>query len=152
MSTIKSILGYLLAGLALPLVLVAFINLNGWMQILGDSGLRVSPWITGGEVAFTLAHDGYSTRVHKPVFMGLLWETRDGFVQVDWTPRENAPGVIDEAIDYDGDGRDDFRVQWDTQTGVITLDPLSENVLYLEGKYILREAWAIRVRVKNPKG
>jgi hypothetical protein len=126
--------------------------MQGWMQTVADSGVRISPWITGDAIAYTIPHDGYRTVIHKPVFMGLLWETRDGFVQVEWTPREAAPARIDEEIDYDGDGRADFRVQWNTQTGEIALIPLSENVLYLEGKYELKEAWAVRVRVKNPKG
>jgi hypothetical protein len=150
MSTIKSILGYVIAGLAVPLVLITFINMNGWMQIVGDAGLRISPWITGDEVASTIRHDGYETRIHKPVFMGLLWETREGFVQVDWSPRETAPAVIDETIDYDNNGAVDFRLLWNTSTGEIALTPYSENVLYLEGKYSLREAWAVRVRIKNP--
>lgn len=152
MSTVKSILGYIGAGLGVPLVLVTFIGMEGWMQRFADTGVRISPWISGDTVTITISHDGYQTLVHKPVFMGLLWETRDGFVQVDWTPRENAPAVIDEVIDYDSDGRNDFRVQWNTQTGEIMLSSLSENVLYLEGKYALRDSWAVRVRVKNPKG
>jgi len=151
MKKIKILSGYLLAMLAIPVVLITFINMNGWMQLLGDSGLRISPWITGDAVAFIRTHDGYTTRIHKPVFMGLLWETRDGFVQVDWTPRESAPAVIDEAIDYNDDGAADFRLRWNTITGEISLTPYSENVLYLEGKYTLREAWAVRMRVKNPR-
>ncbi|MGB7539403.1 MAG: hypothetical protein WBM17_12765 [Anaerolineales bacterium] len=151
MATIKSFLGYLGAGFAAPLILVTFIGMEGWVQTIADTGVRISPWITGDAPAYTLPHDGYQTVVHQPVFMGLLWETRDGFVQVDWTPREKAPAAIDEEIDYDRDGRADFRVQWNTQTGEITLTPLSENVLYLEGKYELKESWAIRVRVKNPR-
>jgi hypothetical protein len=150
MSRIKSFLGYSAAWSAVPLVLATFIGMNDWMQIVAGSGLRISPWISGDEVAFTIAHGGYSTRIHRPVFMGLLWETADGFLQVDWTPKENAPVVIDESVDYDDDGRDDFRVQWDTQAGRIALTPLSEDVLYLEGKYALRDSWTIRVRVKNP--
>ncbi len=150
MSKVKSIFGYAVAGLAVPLVMMTFINLNGWMQVIEDSGLRISPWISGGDVAFILPHDGYQTRIHKPVFLGLLWETGDGFVQVDWTPSEGAPGVIDEEIDYNADGRIDFRINWNTQSGAMTLTPYSDAVLYLEGKYKLRESWSVRVRVKNP--
>jgi hypothetical protein len=150
MSKLKPTLGYLGAGLAVSLVLVTLVGMSGWMRLIADSGLRVSPWITGDVVAFTIRHNGYETRIHKPVFLGLLWETGDGFVQVDWTPRENAPGLIDEAVDYDSDGTDDFRVVWNTRTGEIALTPLSEDVLYLEGKYELNDAWVVRVRVKNP--
>jgi hypothetical protein len=151
MKTLKSILGYLGAGLAAPLILATFIGMEGWMQGIADTGVRISPWITGDAIAYSVPHDGYRTVIHKPVFMGLLWETRDGFVQVDWTPRENAPARIDEAVDYDRDGRADFRVNWNTQTGEITLTPMSDSVLYLEGKYELKDAWAVRVRIKNPR-
>ncbi|MBN1438958.1 MAG: hypothetical protein JW929_06060 [Anaerolineales bacterium] len=82
--------------------------------------------------------------------MGWIWETAGGFVKVDWTPRDAAPEVIDEEVDYDGDGLADFRVVWDTRSGDIALFPFADNVLYLEGKYQLRDAWAIRVWVKNP--
>jgi hypothetical protein len=146
---LKPALGYLCAGLAVPVVLATFIGMQGWMEWIADTGLRVSPWITGDVVALTIRHAGYETRIHKPVFQGLLWETRDGFVQVDWAPRENVPAAIDEEIDFDGDGQADFRVQWNTQTGSIILSPRSEKVLYLEGKYALEESWTIRVRVKN---
>lgn len=149
MAKIKPLLGYLLAGLAVPLVMAMFINMNGWMRALMDAGLHVSPWYTGGAVAFTIQHEGYATRVHNPVFLGLIGETREGFVQVDWTPKINAPSLIDEAVDYDADGRIDFRVRWDTQTGEIALYPYAEEVLFLESKYALREAWTVRVRIKN---
>jgi hypothetical protein len=71
-------------------------------------------------------------------------------VQVDWTPREGAPGVIDEEIDYDNDDQSNFRIRWNTKSGEIELIPYSGDVLYLEGKYTLRESWSVRVRVKNP--
>jgi hypothetical protein len=147
----KAVFGYLGAGLAVPLVLATFIRMQRWMEWIADTGLRVSPWFAGGEVAFSVPHDGYQTRIHEPVFLGLLVETSEGFVQVDWTPRENAPAWIDEAIDYDDDGTDDFHVLWNTQTGDIALTPFSEEVLCLEGKYALNDTWAVRVRVKNPK-
>ena len=152
MSRLKSVLGYAVAVLMGPLVLITFLNLNGWMEILEDSGLRISPWISGDAVAFALPRDGYQIRIHRPVFMGLLWETGDGFVQVDWTPKESAPAVIDEEIDYDADGRIDFRIQWNTQSGAAALTPYSDAVLYLEGKYELKESWSVRVRIKNPQG
>jgi len=152
MSKIKSALGYLAAGLAVPLVLAALIGMEGWMRMIADTGVRISPWITGGAAALSLPHDGYQTRIHTPVFMGLLWETRDGFVQVDWTPKENAPAEIDEEIDYDNDGTADFRIRWDTRSGDVALTPYSDEVLYLEGKYELDESWSVRVRIKNPRG
>jgi hypothetical protein len=150
MGKIKPILGYLAAGTAVPLVIAAFIGMEGWMQMIAGTGLRISPWITGNEVAFSIPHRGYRTQIHRPVFMGLLWETADGFVQVDWTPKDSVPTVIDETIDYDRDGWDDFRIRWNTQTGGIALAPLSQTVQYLEGKYELQDSWSIRVRVRNP--
>jgi hypothetical protein len=151
MAKAKAVLGYAAAGMAVPLLLAALLGMEGWMQRIAASGVRISPWITGDSVALTVPHDGYQTRIHKPVFMGLLWETDDGFVQVDWTPKAGAPAVIDEQIDYDGDGTADFRIWWDTQAGEIALTPLSADVLYLEGKYELDESWSVRVRIKNTR-
>src|SRR5208282_934270 len=79
MSTVRKFLGYSWAVLTIPLVLVLFFGLNSWAKLLAQStGVRVSPWMTGGEIVRTLPHEGYETRIHRPVFDGLLG-ARAGF-------------------------------------------------------------------------
>jgi hypothetical protein len=149
MTRVKAFLGYSMAVLLLPFTMAVFLGLGNWSNMLVNTGLRVSPWYTGDAVARTLSHGNYETRIHKPVFMGLVGETSTGFVQVDWAPRDNVPAVLDEEIDYDNDGKIDFRLTWNVGSGEIVLVPHSPAVLGLEGKYQLKEAWAVRVTIKN---
>jgi hypothetical protein len=153
MSTIKAVLGYTLAALGLPIALVTFIGMNDLANLLvSTTGLVVSPWFSGGEVAATVDHDGYETRIHQTVFQALIGERDEGFVQVDWTPIDALPGTIDEEIDYNNDGSSDFRVELDTEARQAQITPYSEQVMYLEGVYQVKdEAVAIRVHLKNSK-
>jgi hypothetical protein len=105
--------GYLWAALALPVVLATFFGMEGFARgFVGMTGLRISPWFSGGEISREVDHGTYRTLIHEPVFQGLLGERRNGFVQVDWKPAEGStlPDSIGEAIDLDGDGAADCRV------------------------------------------
>jgi hypothetical protein len=151
MQKLKPVLGYIWAALLIPLALATLFGLNSWMELLVSStGLTISPWITGAEVARTVEHEGYEARIHHPVFQALIGERREGFVQVDWGPLEALPAQVDEEVDFDDDGQADFRVALDTESGEATLTPLTEYVLDLSGTYCLDDAWAVRVRLRNP--
>ncbi len=152
MSKLKAFLGYALAALGLPIVLATFMGQQFWSETLVSvTGVRISPWITGGEVAQTVAHGQYQTRLHQPVFMALIGEEPDGFVQVDWAPLGHVPAQVSEDIDYNADGQPDFRVELDTQTAQAKLTPYGAHVMGLGGVYKLEDAWAVRVNVKNTK-
>ncbi len=152
MSKLKAFFGYALAALGLPITLVTFVWMGFWSETLvSATGLRVSPWVTGDEVARTVAHDGYETRVHKPVFMALIGERPEGFVQVDWAPPGRVPPLMAEDIDYNADGQADFRVELNTQNQQATITPYTEQVIGLQGTYRLKDAWAVRVTLKNTK-
>jgi len=151
MKRLKTILGYTLAGLSPLLVLVMLFGQQTWMQLLVDvTGIRISPWEDGGAVVRTLPRDAYRIAVHEQVFMALVGEYDQGFVQLDWTPLQALPHPIDENVDYDGDGRDDFHLTWDWRAGKeARLQPLSPQVLGLEGVYNLKDGRAVRVRLQN---
>ncbi|PKO22948.1 MAG: hypothetical protein CVU38_06725 [Chloroflexi bacterium HGW-Chloroflexi-1] len=152
MSKLKSFLGYLLAALGIPVILVTFMGASVWMKtFVSITGVTISPWYTGGEVAYTVRHDGYRTEIYTPVFQALIGERDEGFVQVAWTPKGLVPARIDEEIDYNGDGVMDFRVQWDTKTDQATITPYSAYVLGLEGVYALEESHAVRVDLRNTR-
>lgn len=152
MDKLRTILGYLVAALGVPLLLATFVGMNVWAPALvSATGVTVSPWFTGDTVARTIHHGDYRTEIHKPVFQALIGERKEGFVQVDWTPTGLLPQQIDEEIDYDGDGQPDFRVVLDPQAVQATLTPLTPAVLGLEGTYRLDTALAIRVQLKNPR-
>lgn len=152
MEKLKAILGYLVAALSVPILLVTLMGMPTWMQLLVDTtGLHVSPWFTGDAVARTVAHGDYETRIHDAVFDALIGERREGFVQIDWYPYGLLPADFQEDIDYDGDGQADFHVAVVKATQAVTLTPLSPDVLGLQGVYRLDTALAIRVDLHNPR-
>ena len=154
MRKLKSILGHGWALLAVPILLATFIGMNFWAGTLATStGVIVSPWFTGGEVARTIPHDGYTTAVHRPIFRGLIGERAEGFVQVRWKPDKGKtlPAQIDEAIDLDGSGTPDFRVQLDTGACQAVVIPQSARVLGLSEVINLGQDRAVRVLLRNTR-
>lgn len=150
MSKLKSILGYIAASLSIPIILATFMAMPFWSELLvSATGVTISPWFTGGEVARTVDHDTYRTDIHRPIFDALIGERKEGFVQVDWTPLQALPARIDEEIDVDGDGQADFRVEWDTGSDQATLTSYASWVLGLEGIYRLEDSLAVRVTLRN---
>ncbi|HWP97588.1 MAG TPA: hypothetical protein VN426_12150 [Syntrophomonadaceae bacterium] len=152
MSKLRAIIGYTLAALAVPLVLAVFMGQSFWMkELVAATGVKVSPWLTGGDVIRTISHDEYQISIHEQVFQGLLSEKKEGLVQVDWKPAKNLPDRIDEDIDYDGDGKNDFHIALDTKSNQAYVQSLQTGVIGLEKSYVLKDGQAVRVRIKNPR-
>lgn len=152
MKTLKAIVGYTLAVLAIPVIIVTFMANAQMAELLVKvTGITTSPWNDGGPVAQTIPHDRYFTRIHEPVFQALIGERREGFVQVNWDPPGFLPDMLDEEIDYNGDGIPDFRVQLDTKTITAIITPHTEYVLELQGAYRLDDSLAIRVKLRNER-
>lgn len=150
MAKLRAILGYIAAVLTVPIILVTFMGMGPLAELLvSATGLTVSPWFSGGEVAQTVDHDSYQTHIHRPVFDALIGERREGFVQVDWEPVGALPALVSEDIDADGDGQADFRVELDTRAGQATVTPYNPRVVGLEGVYRLEHAWVVRVTLRN---
>lgn len=152
MNKLKAFLGYTIAVLTFPLIVV---TIMGSASGLGEpfielTGLETSANFTGGEIVQTIDHSAYRTQVHRLVFDALFWERREGFIQVAWTPLAALPAHIEEEIDADGDGQADFRVEVDTARQESTLTPFASWVLDLEGTYRLDDRLAVRVRLRNP--
>jgi len=157
MAKVKSVLGYSMAALCIPIMMVAVLGLRLPMApalILGfvsATGLKHSANWTGGEVVQTLEHGTYRTEVHRPVFDALIGEHKKGFIQVAWRPPDALPARIDEEIDADADGQADFRIRLEPATKQASLTSYSPNVIELQGVYNLDETLAVRVRLKNPR-
>jgi hypothetical protein len=152
MLKMKSALALAWAALATPIVLGTFIGIPWWSRALAEgTGVVVSPWYTGGELARTVAHDGYRTLVRRPVFDGLIAPRAEGFVQVEWAPDPGRalPLVLREEVDADGDGRIDFVVDLDTAANRAMVQGISTSVLGLERVYDLRAEKAVRVRLRR---
>lgn len=148
MRKLKAILGYTTAALAVPVILAALIGMETWSRVIVEAtGITVSPWFSGGEIRRTIEHGTYQTRIRRPVFDALIGQRRKGFVQIDWEPLAALPEVIEEEIDYDGDGRSDFRVTLDTGSGRASLLEKSGRVLDLIGAYRLEKMDSFSVRV-----
>lgn len=150
MRILKAILGYSWAALAMVFVVSAFAG-NGYFgkRLASATGVTISPWYTGGEVVRTIDHGSYRVLVHRPVFDGLIGERRNGFIQINWEPHENLPKRLQEEIDYEGDGKNDFVVTLDTSTGAASLLVLGGPVVSMDGSFKLKKGWAVRVSLRN---
>jgi hypothetical protein len=150
MKRLTAVLGYLLAALALPIVLATFVGMTRWERgLVALTGLRVSPWFTGGEVAASVRCGRFETRVHEPVFQALVGERDDGFVQITLAPSDSLPPVVREEIDYDRDGRPDFVLTLDTAAPAAEVEPLDERVGSVRGVVRLDDGIAVRVNLSK---
>jgi hypothetical protein len=150
MPKMKSVAGYAWAIAALFVVFTMFLGSNFFSRALvSATGMKVSPWWTGGEVLKTTDHGSYRTLIHRPVFDGLLGQRREGFIQINWEPLAGMPPVVEEAVDYDGDSKEDFSVRVDTKTGENALVKTNPLVMSIEKAVKLDNGWVVRVLLKN---
>jgi hypothetical protein len=151
---IKSGLGYTWAVLCLVIVLATFVGLNFWSNTLAQgTGIQVSPRYTGGEVQRSVDHGQYLTLLHRPVFDGLLGERSEGFVQIDWTPKDqqSLPALIEEEFDIDGDGTGDFSIRLDTVAAKADLIKKKPWVQAADSVIAVDKELILRVRLQNPR-
>lgn len=150
MKKIKSFLGYTYAFLCVPIILLGFISMDFWgNSMVSLTGVTINPRLSGGEVVNTISHNEYNTLIHRAVFDGLLSERKDGFVQIDWTPLNSLPEKVEEEIDYDSDGKKDFKVVLDTKNCSGEIEAYDSKVVSLEGCYKLKDAIAVRIVLKK---
>lgn len=150
MKKLGAIMGYLAALSAIVIVLATFIGLNEWSNgLVSVTGLKVSPWFSGGDIDRTISRNNYRIVLHKPVFMGLIAETKTGFVQADWTPFPGLPATIHDEVDFDSDGKNDYRVRLDTTTGKASIYPENQRILGLQEVLKLQNGWMVRVKLRN---
>jgi hypothetical protein len=142
---------YLWAAICILLIPVTFIGNNGLAKHLARLPfMKINPVYSGGDLNYTTDHDGLVIMVNNPVFEALIGESRRGFVQVAFSCQPELPATIEEAIDYDKDGLDDFNVNIDTGSGETTLQPLNKDVLSLNTSSRVKDSWVIRVNLHNP--
>jgi hypothetical protein len=151
---LKSIFGYTWAVLCLIVILATFLGLGFWERTLADvTGIHVSPVFSGGEVRQAIDHDAYRTLVHRPVFDGLLGERANGFVQIDWVPKDkqSLPAAISEDIDLNGDSMAEIRVVVDTASGKVQLARNAPWVLDPEPLVKVDSEQILRIHLRNPR-
>jgi hypothetical protein len=151
MSRIKAFLAYSWAALAGPLVLATFMGMQPLAgKLVAVTGLHVHPVYTGGEVAQTIDHGSYQTLIHRPVFDGLLGQRENGFVQIHWQTKDaNLPESIDEQIDFDADGSNDFHIQLNAVTRQTRIEPFDSRVISAGKVIAVPDGCIIRVNLRR---
>jgi hypothetical protein len=151
---LKSILGYTWAGLCFIVILATFLGLNVWERTLANgTGIHVSPVFSGGEVRQSIDHDTYRTQIHRPVFDGLISERAEGFVQIDWVPKDKqkVPAIIQEDLDLNGDSIAEIHAAVDTISGKVRLARKVSWVLEAEPLVKADSEQILRIRLRNPR-
>ena len=129
----SSKLGYTAAGMTmLAAVLVPFFLSGQFTKGFTRLGLHVDEVYSGGPALRTIQADGYTITVHKAVYPHLL-QTEQPFVQLDWKPVSALPQHVSEAVDLDGRGQPDVRVDFDVPKDPKA--PLRVNVEALNPRY-----------------
>jgi hypothetical protein len=150
---LKSVCGYTWAALCFVLILATFLGLNSWERLVAGTGIHVSPRFSGGETLRTIDHGTYRTLLHRPVFDGLLGERSDGFVQVDWVPREKQrlPAILEEELDIDDNAGSDIRLRADIVGGKVALLQKATWVLAPEPLVAIGQERILRILLRNPR-
>lgn len=149
MIKLKSILGYIIAVLTLFVVLATFMGNDFFAKkLIAVTSLKVSPLYTGGEISKVLSLENCQLKIHKPVFQGLFSDRSNGFVEVDYESK-NMPQVISQSIDFDGDGKNDFSINYDIKNNKSEFEALNKNVVSLNGVYKIKSGYAIKVNLKK---
>lgn len=154
MKRLRRIAGYAWAAACIVAVLTTFFGNDYFTAKLATAtGITVSARFTGGEIIRTAEHGAYRTLVHRPVYDGLIGERSEGFIQIEWRPVTGFPPVIDEDVDFTGDGQADFAFRLDTAAGSGTLTPISPAVVALQTLVKVEQGWVARVALrKAPAG
>jgi len=127
-------LGYTAAGLTVfAAVLVPFLLYGMFTKGFASLGLHVDEMYSGGPKVRTIQADGYTIDIHRQVSPHML-QREKAFVQLDWRPAHALPSHVSDAVDIDGDGKPDVRVDFDVpkdanaplHVDVETLDPRYE--------------------------
>jgi hypothetical protein len=135
MKRVTAVLGYAGAALTIAAAVAApFVLFDLFTRGVAATGVHVDPVYSGGVPARTISRGGYRIIVNRPVVPRAPLARGGAFVQVAWTPVSALPARVVDAVDVDGDGRDDlvarFDVPGDPQARLfIDVTPASGQVL-----------------------
>ena len=147
---IRTFCGYTAAVLTIIVALSTFLGMKFFSHKLIDiTGLKISPWFTGGEVVRTIDHGTYQTLQHRVVFDALIGQRSEGFVQLDFSPLNTLPDTISEDIDFDLDGAMDFHVEYHVPTNTAVFTSLTPRAVSVASCYRLKERRAVRINLHN---
>ncbi|MBI4633804.1 MAG: hypothetical protein HY742_07925 [Deltaproteobacteria bacterium] len=150
MKHILKIAGYAWAVACVIAVLATFMGNDYFAARLASAtGVTISPRYSGGEIVRSVDHGAYRTVIHRPVFDGLIGERKDGFIQIEWQPVTALPPVIEDGIDFTGDGKADFAFRLDTAAGQGTLTPVNPSVIALQMLLKVNQGWVARIQLRK---
>jgi hypothetical protein len=109
--------------------------------------MKINPRYTGGEVSSRIIEESCTLEIRKPVFNGFLNERNTGFVQMDW--RGNISEMLNDTIDYNGDGKKDFCITVNTKESKTDLKPYNRNVQDVVLSTPTSYGWAVRVGLRK---
>jgi hypothetical protein len=144
MKKVKIIAGISWAFLCLILILILFPGLNSFSGSVSRLPfMKINPRYAGGEVSAQIVAGSCTLDVRKPVFNGLLKERNSGFIQLDW--RGEVPEIINDSIDYNGDGIKDFCLSVNRKESKTDLESFNPKVKDVVISTPTTYGWAVRV-------
>jgi hypothetical protein len=148
MKRVKIVAGICWAFAGLILILILFPGLNGFSNTVSRLPfMKLNPRYTGGEVVRQIVNESCTLDIRKPVFNGFLKERHSGFVQLDW--RGGIPEMINDTIDYDGDGKKDFSILINRKMSTTDLKSLNSRVKDIVISTPTSYGWAVRISLLN---
>ncbi len=113
MNRLQSLAGNTAAWLTVAVaVLGPFLLFGAFQKIIGSAGLKIHQTFSGGEVVRTVDRPKYRIEIFEPVSKTAPLQRVDPFIQIRWTPAAALPAIVSDAIDIDGDGTPDVRIQF----------------------------------------
>jgi len=130
---LRATLGYTAAGLTVAAaMLTPFILMGTFAKGLAALGLHVDEMYSGGPTVRTIQNGAYSIAIHRAVYPHML-QSEKPFVQMDWSPVSALPAHLSDAVDIDGDGQPDVRVNFNVPADPKA--PLRVDVESLNSRY-----------------
>jgi hypothetical protein len=132
----------ILFSVLLPIKIMPF-----FLSLVGALDLKIAPWFSGGEEAFTIDRGSYQIKVYRPVYPALRGEGDRGFTQLVWQPKTALPPRVREAIDLNHDGTADCEISFSNPKDekavlLLTVTPLSFWVLPVQNSRT-RSLWVL---------
>jgi hypothetical protein len=148
MKRVKIIAGITWAFMGLILIIILFPGLSSFSASLARLPfMKINPNYAGGEISQQFITASCTLDIRKPVFDGLAWERKKGFVQLDW--RGNIPDEIVDTVDYDLDKIPDFTISIDIKQSKTTLNPINSKVRDINISTPTSYGWSVRVELYN---
>lgn len=148
MKTLKSILGYSWAVVALLVMLILFPSLDSLSeQVAKLPFMKINPIYQGGEKDREINNGDYVITINKPVFEALIGTPDKGFVQVKWEGK--IPEAFSDTIDYNNDQVPDLVIDFKDSSTKPSLTALSKNIIGLNNYARTEKGWIVRVDMKR---